>query len=87
MPKRKRKPAAPPKFAVGDHVRVKHGITDVDSPDMPLDGWVGVISHVHKKGRYTVRWSQETLDAIHPVLKSRCERDGLDFEEYGFGED
>ena len=54
---------------------------------MPLDGWVGVISHVHKKGRYTVRWSQETLDAIHPVLKSRCERDGLDFEEYGFGED
>ncbi len=87
MPKRKRKPAAPPKFTAGDHVRVKHGIKDVDYPDMPLGGWAGAISHVHKKGRYTVRWNQETLEAIHPVFKSRCERDGLDFEEYGFGED
>ena len=87
MSKRKRKPTTTPKFGVGDHVRVKHGVKDVDYPDMPLGGWAGVISHVHKKGRYTVRWSQETLDAIHPVLKSRCERDGLDFDEYGLGED
>lgn len=87
MPNRKRKPAAPPKFTVGDHVRVKHGIKDADYADMPLGGWAGAISEVHKKGRYTVRWNQETLEAIHPVLKSRCERDGLDFEEYGFGED
>ncbi len=87
MPKQKRKPPAPPKFAVGDHVRVKHGIKDMDYPDMPLGGWAGAISEVHKKGRYTVRWNQETLKAIHPVFKSRCERDGLDFEEYGFGAD
>ena len=87
MSKRKRKPAAPPKFAVGNRVRVKHGIKDVDYPDMPLGGWAGAISQVHKKGRYTVRWSQDTLDAIHPVFEKRCERDGLDFEEYGLGED
>jgi hypothetical protein len=30
MGKRKRKPPAPAKFKVGDRVRVKHGITDVE---------------------------------------------------------
>jgi hypothetical protein len=35
---------------------------------------------------YTVRWSRETLAAIHPVFKKRCERDGMVLEEYWDGD-
>ncbi|MFC1596846.1 hypothetical protein ACFL5Q_02760 [Planctomycetota bacterium] len=86
MAKKKRKLPAPAKFTVGDRVRVKHGIRDTDYPDMPLSGWAGIISEVHKGRMYTVRWSQETLDAIHPVFKKRCEKDGAELEEYCLGE-
>lgn len=81
MPK-KPKPPTPPRFQVGDRVRVKQGIRDADYPDMPLGGWAGTISEVHDDGMYTVRWSQETLAAIHPVFLKRCERDGIDLEQY-----
>ncbi|MCY2987026.1 MAG: hypothetical protein NTY19_04060 [Planctomycetota bacterium] len=86
MPKGKKKPVVT-KFKVGDNVRVKHGVTDVDYPDMPLGGWAGAISEIHKSGMYTVRWSQETLAAIHPVFKKRCERDGMVLEDYWLGDD
>lgn len=36
---------------------------------------------------YTVRWSPETLEAIHPVFKIRCEKEGLAVEEYSLDED
>jgi hypothetical protein len=85
--KRKRKPPAPPKFAVGDRVRVKRGIKDTDYPDMPLGGWTGVVSELHKGRMVTVRWSRETLDTIHPVFKQRCEKDGMELEEYWLSED
>jgi len=87
MPKKRRASSPVANFKVGDKVRVKHGITDVDYPDMPLGGWAGAISEVHNDGMYTVRWSQETLDAIHPVFKKRCERDGMVLEEYWLGDD
>ncbi|MBC8877101.1 MAG: hypothetical protein H8E44_47335 [Planctomycetes bacterium] len=86
MAKRKKKPTIT-KFNVGDKVRVKHGITDVEYPDMPLGGWAGTISEIHEDGMYTVRWSRETLAAIHPVFKKRCERDGMVLEEYWLGDD
>jgi uncharacterized protein YodC (DUF2158 family) len=87
--KRKRKSKQPTisKFKVGDKVRVKHGFTDVEYPDMLMGGWAGTISEIHKHGMYTVRWSQETLAAIHPVFKKRCERDGMVLEEYWLGDD
>lgn len=75
----KRKPQIYMSFKVGDRVRVKHGIRDADYPDMPLGGWTGAISQVHDNGMYTVRWSKETLEAIHPVFKKRSEKDGLVF--------
>ena len=55
MPRKKRMLPTPAKFKVGDRVRVQHGIRDTDYPDMPLGGWAGAISQVHRKGRYTVR--------------------------------
>lgn len=60
---------------------------DADYPDMPLGGWAGTIAEVHGDGMYTVRWSIETLAAIHPVFKKRCEKDGLVFEQYFLGAD
>jgi uncharacterized protein YodC (DUF2158 family) len=84
---KKRKRAAAAKFAVGDRVRVRHGVMDVDYPDMPLGGWAGAIAEVHDDGMYTVRWSGETLAVIHPVFKKRCDRDGMVLEEYWLGDD
>jgi len=75
------------KFRVGDRVRVKQGIRDADYPDMPLGGWAGTITEVHDHGMYTVRWSQETLAAIHPVFEKRCRRDGMDLGQYRLKED
>jgi uncharacterized protein YodC (DUF2158 family) len=85
--KRKRKPPVVSRFAVGDKVRVKHGIRDTEYPDMPLGGWAGAVSEVHDNGMYTIRWSEETLAAIHPVYKQRCEKDGTFLEEYWLGDD
>ncbi len=85
--KRIRKPPAEATVQAGDHVRVRHGVSDVDYPDMPLGGWGGEISEADEGRMYTVRWSQETLDAIHPVFKKRCEKDGLELDECCLGED
>ncbi len=84
---KKRKPSAPAKFKVGDRVRVKRGIRDTDYPDMLLGGWAGTVSEVEKDGMITIRWTRETLAAIHPVFKKRCERDGMELNEYWLGED
>ncbi len=81
MSKRK-PPAAPPKFKVGDKVRVKHGVNDVDYPDMPMGGWAGTVIEVIGGDTFAIRWSDETLAAIHPVFKKRCEKDGVEAEEY-----
>ena len=86
--KRKRKAKKPvvTNFKVGDKVRVRKGVMDVEFPDMPMGGWAGTISEIHKDGIYTVRWSKETLDVIHPVFKKRCERNGMVLEEYWLGD-
>lgn len=75
-----------PKFRVGDKVRVRKGIPDPDFPDLPLGGWVGTVNQVEfRKGPafYCIVWSPETLAAVHPVFRKRCERDGLD-DEHGY---
>lgn len=81
MSKRKKKPTIT-KFKIGDQVRVKHGVKDVDYPDMPLGGWAGTVTETQGADTLTVRWTEETMEAIHPVFKQRCEIDGLDPEEY-----
>ena len=67
MAKRKKQPSVRGKFRVGDKVRVKRGVQDTDYPDMPLGGWAGEIVELHDDGMYTLRWSHETLEAIHLV--------------------
>ena len=75
-----RKPV-PPKFSVGDRVRVKFGVPDPDFPDIPLGGWAGIITEVDQDGReplFLVEWNKYTLDHMPPVFRKRCDRDGLE---------
>jgi uncharacterized protein YodC (DUF2158 family) len=60
MGKRRPKPkkAVVTNFKVGDKVRVKRGVMDVEYPDMPMGGWAGTISEIHKDGMYTIRWTK-----------------------------
>ena len=76
-----RKPPVPPKFKVGDRVRVKYGVLDPDFSDIPLGGWAGAITEVNQRGTeplFLVEWNQSTLDNMHPVFRKRCDRDGLE---------
>ncbi len=89
MPKgrQERKPPVPAKFKVGDRVWVRHGIRDNDHSDIPLGGWAGIISEVHKRKMYCVRWTRETLSSIHPIYEKRCAIEGKFPDEYWLGED
>lgn len=87
MPSKPRASSPVARFKVGDKVRVKDGLQDTDYPDIPLSGWAGKIAKVHDDGMYTIRWSRETLAAIHPVVKRRSEKDGTVLEEYWLGGD
>ena len=88
MSKKKPDCSTSPKFKVGDRVRVIRGFMDVDYPDTPLGGWAGTVIKVDGADTFTVRWTEETMQAIHPVFTQRCEIDGLDPEEYALtGED
>jgi hypothetical protein len=87
MPKRKSKNPPATKFQLGDKVRVRHGIMDTEYSDLPLGGWAGTIIEVHDDGMYTIQWSEETLNSIHPVFKKRCEKDGLVLDQYWLGPD
>ena len=79
MPKRTKKQAAPSKFKVGDKIRVKHGVKDVDYPDMPLGGWTGAVIEVVGDDTFTVQWSDETLAVIHPTSQNGARRMGLNW--------
>jgi hypothetical protein len=86
----KKKGPAIPRFKVGDKVRVKSGVSDPDSPDMPLGGWTGTITEivVHKgQINCVLKLDDRTLATLHPIYRQRCERDGLDFETMGLGQD
>jgi hypothetical protein len=87
---RRNRALANPRFKVGDKVRVKSGVSDPDFPDMPLGGWTGTVTEIieHKGGINCVfELDDRTLASLHPVYRKRCERDGLDFETMGLGEE
>jgi hypothetical protein len=84
-----RKSSSPPRFSVGDQVRVKTGVPDPDFPDIPLGGWAGTVSEIDRDSRrplYLIEWSQSTMDNRHPIIRKRCERDGLEEEHSWLGE-
>jgi hypothetical protein len=87
---RTKKGSPVPRFTIGDRVRVKSGVKDPDFPDMPLGGWTGtVIEIMEHKGQMNCvfKLDDRTLASLHPVYRKRCERDGLDWETMGVGED
>ena len=85
-----REQSAHPRFEPGSKVRVKHGVTDPDFPDIPLGGWAGIVSSVEQwddQVTYDIEWDRRTLDAMHPVYRKRCERDGLDPKSMGLDQE
>ncbi len=79
-----------PRFQVGNKVRVKSGVSDPDFPDMPLGGWSGTVTEIiEHEGQINCvfKLDNRTLTSIHPIYRRRCERDGLDFETMGLGEE
>ncbi len=87
----RRRPNAtfPANFGVGNRVRVKPGTTDPDFKDIPLGGWAGTIREVDRQSNpptYLIEWDQSTLDQMHPVYRTRCERDDLSLESMWLGE-
>jgi hypothetical protein len=79
MPKTK----SPPKFSLGDAVRVKLGVTDPDFPDIPFGGWAGTITEIQDGSlrTYLIALDERTLKNIHPIYHKRCERDGLEADQ------
>ena len=79
-----------PRFQPGDRVRGRCGVTVPGFEDIPLGGWAGTIEmseQVDDQITYEIEWDRRTLDGMHPVYKSRCERDGLDPETMWLGEE
>src|SRR5262245_57587995 len=84
------KPTTPPRFRSEDKVRVKSGVTDPDFEDLPLGGWTGTIRKIHLadgETRYEIALDKRTLASIHPIYFKRCERDGLEAETMGLGDE
>jgi hypothetical protein len=87
---RTKKASAIPRFKIGDKVRVRSGVIDPDFSDMPLGGWTGTVTVIiEHKGQINCvfRLDSRTLASLHPIYRRRCERDGLDFETMGLGEE
>ena len=40
--------SGPPRFQVGNQVRVKYGVIDPDFSDIPLGGWTGKVTEVEQ---------------------------------------
>jgi len=70
-------------FQIGMRVCVKRHVMDPDYPELPLGGWRGQIIQSQERPNRThlVRWSQETLNEIHPVYLQLCEEDDLCFDQ------
>jgi hypothetical protein len=84
------KPPRTPRFEPGAKVRVRYGVTVPEFEDIPLGGWSGTIEMVEQVDDqidYEVEWDRRTLDAMHPIYRKRCERDGLRLETMWLGEE
>src|SRR4051812_7602084 len=92
--KKKDEPKKQPRFAVGDRVRVRPGVTDPDWPDVPLGGWAGKVESVTESAEeehpgfvVMIVWNRATLKQMPEVCRARSERDGLDHERMSLSED
>jgi hypothetical protein len=83
-------PTRAPRFDPGARVRVRYAVTVPDFEDIPLGGWTGTITTVEQAEDqigYEIEWDEKTLDAMHPVFRKRCERDGLETQTMWLSEE
>jgi hypothetical protein len=70
-------------LSVGTRVRVKHGVTAPEVPDICCAGWVGnIIELLGKKAqvKYIIEWDNSTIDEMPADYIDRCEEQGLYFK-------
>src|SRR3954452_19926037 len=85
-----KKPSDAARFPIGAKVRVKSGVRDTDFPDIPLGGWAGKVKEVEQaeaKTTFLIAWNRTPLRGMHPIYKTRCERDGLELESRWLGDE
>ena len=73
------------RFSVGDLVQVNDDIMDFDWGDLPIGGWVGKITKVHRKEegpQYDVQWTEETLSKSHPIYEMLAALEDLKINQY-----
>lgn len=74
-----------PALHVGDHVRVRPGVRDLDFKGCEIGGWTGRITAVSQdlgaKSPITVTWDRRTRLAIPAAIRKRCLDEGLGFAE------
>ena len=63
---------------MGTLIQVNDDVMDYDWNDLPLGGWVGKITEIHREKdgpKYDVDWSDETMTKCHPVYEklAKCE--------------
>jgi hypothetical protein len=88
--KRTDKGSVVPRFKVGDKVRAKPGVNDLDYPDMPLGGRSGIITDIVEQEGHIIcvlELDERTVANIHPIYKQRCENDGLDYRSLGLDQE
>ncbi|MBV7338862.1 calcium-binding protein [Chloroflexi bacterium TSY] len=74
-------------FKVGDSVRVKAEIRDVDL-GTEISGWQGRIKEISPKDDViTVKWDSIALRNTPSEVITKCEQEGLDWTEYRIGLD
>ena len=74
-----------PQFSVGNLFQVGEYVMDYDWDDLPIGGWVGRITKVHREAdgaQYDVSWSDETMAKCHPIYEKLAKLEGLDFGKY-----
>ncbi len=73
-------------FKVGDSVKVKAGVKDVEFPDNDTSSWQGEIVEFIE-GFAQVKWDNTTLNGMSEKYLEKAEQEGYEIEVYGFGID
>ena len=74
-----------PKYSMGNLIQVNDDVMDADWDDLPIGGWVGKITKIHREDdepTYDVQWTEETMEKCHPIYGQLAKLEDLRVEAY-----
>lgn len=74
-----------PVFSIGDIVQVNDDVMDANWTDLPIGGWVGEITKIHRKEdepEYDLIWTEETLKKSNPIFEQLASLEDFKWNEY-----